>query len=489
MPFDQRSVGDQETMRFLELRDLPPVPERCVVINVGTELLSSLAVASAVRYSGMPVLLVNCSPDPANTAFFDVLAAEWGFDVLDLRLDTHGFTLDHIFLTLAAERILLLDSDAEIRDAGAIGRVREDLGFTDIYGAGWIQHDDQLTSAQSGVDFPVTYASRPWIPCAMFRTAYIRWALTAGRSFAERFVVGPQTIQFDTGGELHHWMEAHHYRFAGPSVSEVAGAVLHQHGASRWVMNPQGGNSTPLDAANQQALNRLRSAYGVLMDGLAAAVTASGAEVSSSPHAPSPIQDEFVTRAGGGQAGERSTTKLAGQVVTPSADYTSVVMVVKDGLAATLQTLESVLANTSKTTTQVIVVDNGSTDGTSVALSQIGDALQLVSNAVAKSPADAWQQGLDLARGKRVAFLSNDIRVLEGWFEPLQIEVDANDHLALSPIVVDEEGRRLSSAGFESLLGVCLVASQSALSPDVQVEARVATGSCVSRVKSALTVG
>ena len=42
------------------LSDLPRSRERAVIINVGTKIVSPLALLSTLRYAGMPVLLIDC---------------------------------------------------------------------------------------------------------------------------------------------------------------------------------------------------------------------------------------------------------------------------------------------------------------------------------------------------------------------------------------------------------------------------------------------
>ena len=70
-------------MRVSCVEDLPTETARAVIINVGTYAVSSLALASAVAYSSLPILVIDCDPTPEGSLHFEDLMAEWGFDLLD----------------------------------------------------------------------------------------------------------------------------------------------------------------------------------------------------------------------------------------------------------------------------------------------------------------------------------------------------------------------------------------------------------------------
>ena len=79
-----------------DLNQLAPVPERAVIINVGTEIVSALAIASALSNADMPLLVGNCTPPGPARTFMQLLAQEWGFDLVDLQLAEHGTTIDRL---------------------------------------------------------------------------------------------------------------------------------------------------------------------------------------------------------------------------------------------------------------------------------------------------------------------------------------------------------------------------------------------------------
>ena len=170
-----------------DLDELAPVEERIVIINVGTELVSVLALASALRNGGgVPVLVVNCDPVPESTKLFEQLHGQWTFDLIAMPRQVHGVLLDHLFRTLPDERLLLLDSDAEIRDPHLLERWRESFASADVFGAGFTHGPFWLTAQHGAGERTGYYAERPWIPLTILRVAHVRDALAAGKSFAAR---------------------------------------------------------------------------------------------------------------------------------------------------------------------------------------------------------------------------------------------------------------------------------------------------------------
>lgn len=288
-------------MQFNDIHEVPPSVERAVVINVATEVISSVAIASALRYAGMPLLVVNCTGHGVSKVLMDNLAQQWGFDIVDLELKPHGTTLDRLFRSIHADRILILDSDAEMRSPMTAARMRQAFGDPTVYGAGWIHHSQWLSADEIGMTIndeaiPTIYRERPWIPCAMFRTSFVRAGLDAGISFNESFASGamvrnlnldphvlggrwPMVVQNDTGADIHAWAKDMGLRFDGPDVNTVGDEVLHHHGVTRLAIEPESVNGTPITAIEQGALVRLRDAYPEYWNSFAAAVQTAQAAV------------------------------------------------------------------------------------------------------------------------------------------------------------------------------------------------------------------
>jgi GT2 family glycosyltransferase len=100
--------------------------------------------------------------------------------------------------------------------------------------------------------------------------------------------------------------------------------------------------------------------------------------------------------------------------------HVSIVMVTFDGLVFSRLCLESLLATTSPVGYEVVVVDNGSSDGTSeylVELERLDPRVHVRRNRRNAGFAAATNAGVALARGKVVVFLNNDTIVPVGSLE------------------------------------------------------------------------
>lgn len=181
-------------MRIEALDQLAPVPERTIVINVNTDLVATRALLSAVELAKGPLLLVSCEPTDEGRRRFDALAAQHGFDVIEAPIRTHGATLDWLFHGLRDDRLLLLDSDAELRSAEFVEWMRAKLDHPLAFGAGFTWGPFFLPEDWAATPGTLLYMERPWLPCTLFRTEPVREALAAGRSFDVRMV--PNDIAF-----------------------------------------------------------------------------------------------------------------------------------------------------------------------------------------------------------------------------------------------------------------------------------------------------
>lgn len=105
----------------------------------------------------------------------------------------------------------------------------------------------------------------------------------------------------------------------------------------------------------------------------------------------------------------------------------SIVVATFDGLPYTRLCLESVLANTGYPNYEVVVVDNGSSDGTVDYLKELAALnahVRLVVNRANNGFAAATNQGLAEARGERLLLLNNDTIVAPGWLARLVPHLD-----------------------------------------------------------------
>jgi GT2 family glycosyltransferase len=115
------------------------------------------------------------------------------------------------------------------------------------------------------------------------------------------------------------------------------------------------------------------------------------------------------------------------EVIRGPGEGASVVLVTFNGLVFTRLCLESLLVNTDYADYEVIVVDNGSTDGTEDylrALVRGHPHLRAVFNETNRGFARANNQGLELAGGGVLILLNNDTILPRGWLGRLIRHVD-----------------------------------------------------------------
>lgn len=101
-----------------------------------------------------------------------------------------------------------------------------------------------------------------------------------------------------------------------------------------------------------------------------------------------------------------------------AAGSASIVVVTHDGLVFSRLCLESVLANTVERDFELLVVDNGSSDGTPAYLTRLTERdarVRVLLNGRNAGFAPACNQGLALAGGEYLVLLNNDAMVPPGW--------------------------------------------------------------------------
>jgi GT2 family glycosyltransferase len=115
----------------------------------------------------------------------------------------------------------------------------------------------------------------------------------------------------------------------------------------------------------------------------------------------------------------------AGPEANSSKPSTISVVIVNWNSAADLTAcLESLLRQTSAPA-EIIVVDNGSSDGSAALVRERFPAIELIANAENLGFAPAVNQGIERARGEWVATLNNDTIADERWIERLQAATSA----------------------------------------------------------------
>jgi hypothetical protein len=178
---------------ILDPSELDPVATRVLIVNVGTELATTLAIAS-VR-STLPaarVLVINCDPATSSIVHFQYLADAWDLDLLDRPLRWHGTILDQVIDHLPEDDVyVLLDSDAEIVDSdwvvGTIAAVQQ----PGVYGTGLLQSGAWIDNMDDVAPETCWWLTKFFTCCVTLRGAAIRSAHQAGVSFE------PKTIYND----------------------------------------------------------------------------------------------------------------------------------------------------------------------------------------------------------------------------------------------------------------------------------------------------
>lgn len=288
-------------MLLKNISDLNAEKETAVIINCNTKLVTTLALLSTLRYAGMPVLLIDCDSSDGSLDFFLSLMKRYKFDILKAPLRDHGPTLDWIFGQIASEKVLLVDSDLEIKTASIIAFFKDYIDEPAVFGCGFINGPGWLNDPIFGELEGALYHERPWMPLTFLKVALVRDAISQGKSFAafrldneysllgklakirvqhellgRIFWKGPATLRnhfyglrpavvyYDTGAQIYEYLryEKNLYFASLPEPTHPR-FVTHFFGTTRNVRKPQdthggGGLSKIRDIVRK----RLREVYG-----------------------------------------------------------------------------------------------------------------------------------------------------------------------------------------------------------------------------------
>ncbi|MBI4002743.1 MAG: glycosyltransferase [Nitrospira defluvii] len=117
--------------------------------------------------------------------------------------------------------------------------------------------------------------------------------------------------------------------------------------------------------------------------------------------------------------------------VTKTSYHCSIIIPVWNNADLTQQCLTALAGVTDGVTFEVVVVDNGSTDGVQNFLQTLGGDVQVIRNQENLGFAKACNQGARAARGEYLVFLNNDTIPLQGWLTALIEEVRTHSDVAV----------------------------------------------------------
>lgn len=109
----------------------------------------------------------------------------------------------------------------------------------------------------------------------------------------------------------------------------------------------------------------------------------------------------------------------------------SIVIPVLNKVELTKQCLVALADVTQGVDYEVIIVDNGSSDGTQEFLGQLGGDVQVIRNPDNFGFAKACNQGAQAANGQYLVFLNNDTIPVKGWLNALVQEVEAHQDVGV----------------------------------------------------------
>lgn len=109
----------------------------------------------------------------------------------------------------------------------------------------------------------------------------------------------------------------------------------------------------------------------------------------------------------------------------------SIIIPVFNNVKYTMQCLDALASNTGYVPYEVIVVDNGSTDGTKELLGTIKGDIKVLTNETNLGFAIASNQGAKVADGDYIVFLNNDTIPQTGWLEAMVREADGSGDIAI----------------------------------------------------------
>jgi hypothetical protein len=287
------------------LAELPDFDTVGIVIGIDTRVFTTLAVASAARHLGIPLLLVDGYSNDGSFETLQTLDLPVQSFLIRMQRRVHGLLIDVLMRELRTKRVLLIDSDVEVKSSDAFRMMTAALDTADnaskiTFASGYAHGDHDMTN--DGMPH-VWFPRRPWIPFALFdrercvelldrdRSTFeakrignefpIQWianlllkrghfAVTKGWQFnvlkplrRERRGARAAFYIYDTGGLIYEAAEQRGWTFADIGGSAMAASVEHYEGATRRTEQERWRGHTE---AESKIIATLRSNYGIELD-------------------------------------------------------------------------------------------------------------------------------------------------------------------------------------------------------------------------------
>jgi len=295
-------------MLIKDIKDLKAVNSQAVIINVGTKLVTTLALMSVLKYAEMNVLVIDCESKDGSMDYFFKLMEKHDFDVLSVPLRKHGYMLDWLFMNISAEKVLLIDSDVEILCSEIITTMKDVLYYDKVFGAGFV-HGPEWLDDRHGAGYQVGYyQERMWIPLTFLKTFLVREAIEKGYSFADHIIYNdfapsqfiskilqkrfrfkyfknsqlswlnpfkqsfyglkPCYVLCDTGADIFQYLRYKRgYDYVGfPATILHRKYAEHYHGVTRLLLNPSDSNGAILNDIITVVKRNLKEKYGIEED-------------------------------------------------------------------------------------------------------------------------------------------------------------------------------------------------------------------------------
>lgn len=284
------------------LDELPEFDTVGIVIGIDTRIFTTLAAASAARHLRIPLLLVDGYSNDGSFETLEKLDLPVESFLIRMERRVHGLLIDKLMRELRAKRVLLIDSDVEVKSASAYQAMASAMNEAardekKMYGAGYLHGDHDMTN--DGMPH-VWFPRRSWIPFALFdralcvellerdRTTFeakrignefpVQWianlllkrghfAVTKGWQFnalkplrKERRGARAAFYIYDTGALIHEAAEQRGLGFGDIGYDLMAASVEHYEGATRRTEQERWRGQSD---AEIKIADTLRTGYGI----------------------------------------------------------------------------------------------------------------------------------------------------------------------------------------------------------------------------------